>query len=117
MKNSNNTIVRDTKMVSLTYWKLTKMIRLLQKMRLQSRMQILRKLSIIVMYIIVDRLFTKEDNKMKKMRVMVVKYGYIDIEAEIEEEALELAYSKPDHAFDWSEFDDAQVIDDNVDQK
>ena len=38
MKNSNNTIVRDTKMVSLTYWKLTKMIRLLQKMRLQSRM-------------------------------------------------------------------------------
>ena len=111
MKNSNNTIVRDTKMVSLTYWQLTKMIRLLQKMRLQSRMQILRKLSIIVMYIIVDKLFTKEDNKMKKMRVMVVKYGYI------EEEALELAYSKPDHAFDWSEFDDAQVIDDNVDQK
>lgn len=52
---------------------------------------------------------------MKKMRVMVVKYGYIDIEAEIEEEALESAYSKPDHAFDWSEFDDAQVIDDNVD--
>ena len=52
------------------------------------------------MYIIVDKLFTKEDNKMKKMRVMVVKYGYIDIEAEIEEEALESAYSKPDHAFD-----------------
>lgn len=38
MKNSNNTIVRDTNMVSLTYWQLTKMIRLLQKMRLQSRM-------------------------------------------------------------------------------
>lgn len=66
------------------------------------------------MYIIADKLFTKEDNKMKKMKVMVVKYGYIDIEAETEE-ALELAYSKPDHAFDWSEFDDAQVIDDNVD--
>lgn len=52
---------------------------------------------------------------MKKMKVMVVKYGYIDIEAETEEEALKLAYSKPDHAFDWSEFDDAQVIDNNVD--
>lgn len=38
MKNSNNTIVRDTKMVSLTYWQLTKMIRSLQKMRLKSRM-------------------------------------------------------------------------------
>ena len=67
------------------------------------------------MCIIADKLFTKEDNKMKKMKVMVVKYGYIDIEAETEEEALKLAYSKPDHAFDWSEFDDAQVIDNNVD--
>ena len=52
---------------------------------------------------------------MKKIRIMVTKYGYIDIEAETEEEALELAYSKPDHDFDWSDFDDAQVIDDNVD--
>lgn len=67
------------------------------------------------MCIIADKLFTKEDNKMKKMKVMVVKYGYINIEAETEEEALKLAYSKPDHAFDWSEFDDAQVIDNNVD--
>ena len=67
------------------------------------------------MRIIADKLFTKEDNKMKKMKVMVVKYGYINIEAETEEEALKLAYSKPDHAFDWSEFDDAQVIDNNVD--
>lgn len=66
------------------------------------------------MCIIADKLFTKEDNKMKKMKVMVVKYGYINIEAETEE-ALKLAYSKPDHAFDWSEFDDAQVIDNNVD--
>ena len=67
------------------------------------------------MCIIADKLFTKEDNKMKKMTVMVVKDGYINIEAETEEEALKLAYSKPDHAFDWSEFDDAQVIDNNVD--
>ena len=47
------------------------------------------------------------------MRIMVTKYGYIDIETEAEE-ALELAYSIPDYAFDWTDFDDAQVVDDNV---
>lgn len=35
---------------------------------------------------------------MAKMRVMVVKYGYA-----------------VDADFDWSDFDDAQVVDDNVD--
>lgn len=36
---------------------------------------------------------------MAKMRVMVVKYGYAVVDAD----------------FDWSDFDDAQVVDDNVD--
>lgn len=50
---------------------------------------------------------------MKKM-VMVVKYGYIAVEADSDEEAIELANAKRDSEFDWSDFGDAQVVEDNM---
>lgn len=52
---------------------------------------------------------------MAKMRVMVVKYGYAVVEAKTKSEALELTEGMSDSDFDWTDFDDAQVIDDNVD--
>lgn len=52
---------------------------------------------------------------MAKMRVMVVKYGYAVVEADTESKAIELANNMNDGDFDWSDFDDAQVIDDDID--
>ncbi len=52
---------------------------------------------------------------MKKMRVMVVKYGYAIVEAETEKEALNTTRNMDDSEFDWSDFDDEQVVDDDVD--
>lgn len=51
---------------------------------------------------------------MKKI-VMVVKYGYAVVEAETDAEAVEKAKNMSDGEFDWSDFDDAQVVDDDVD--
>lgn len=50
-----------------------------------------------------------------KKRVMVVKYGYAVVEAETDTEAVEKAKNMSDGEFDWSDFDDAQVVDDDVD--
>lgn len=47
---------------------------------------------------------------MKNYRVMVVKYGYTIVEAETENEALELIDDMQDKDFDWSDFDDGQVV-------
>lgn len=47
---------------------------------------------------------------MKNYRVMVVKYGYAEVEAENETEALELINDMDDGDFDWSDFDDGQVV-------
>ena len=52
---------------------------------------------------------------MAKMRVMVVKYGYAVVEADTESEAIELTNDMDDGDFDWSDFDDAQVVDDDID--
>ena len=52
---------------------------------------------------------------MKKMQVMVIKYGYVTLEVDSEEEALEKTKNMKDSDFDWSDFDDAQVIDNDVD--
>lgn len=52
---------------------------------------------------------------MAKMRVMVIKYGYAVVEADTESEAIKLTNNMDDRDFDWSEFDDAQVVDDDVD--
>lgn len=50
-----------------------------------------------------------------KKRVMVVKYGYAVVEAETDAEAVEKAENMSDSEFDWSDFDDTQVVDDDVD--
>ena len=50
-----------------------------------------------------------------KKRVMVVKYGYAVVETETDAEAVETAKNMSDGEFDWSDFDDAQVVDDDVD--
>ena len=47
---------------------------------------------------------------MKTYRVMVVKYGYAVVDADNESEALELIDDMDDRDFDWSDFDDGQVI-------
>ena len=47
---------------------------------------------------------------MKNYRIMVVKYGYAIVEAETESEALELIDNMQDKDFDWSDFDDGQVV-------
>lgn len=52
---------------------------------------------------------------MAKMGVMAVKYGFAIVEAETEEEAIEKAKNMCDEEFDWSDPDDVQVADDDVD--
>ena len=53
---------------------------------------------------------TKEKIMMK--RVMVIKYGFIDLDAKTDEEAIEKAKNLQDSDFDWSDFDEPKVIDD-----
>lgn len=48
------------------------------------------------------------------MRVMVVKYGYTVIDTDNEEDAIEQAKNMNDSDFDWSDFDNAQVVDNDV---
>lgn len=47
---------------------------------------------------------------MKNFRVMVIKYGFTEIEAKCEDDAIEVAEGMSDNDFDWSDFDEAQVI-------
>lgn len=48
------------------------------------------------------------------MRVMVVKYGYTVIDTDNEEDAIEQAKNMSASDFDWSDFDNAQVVDNDV---
>lgn len=45
-------------------------------------------------------------------RVMVTKYGFVDLDAETDEEAIEKTKKFQDSDFDWSDFDEPKVIDD-----
>lgn len=45
-----------------------------------------------------------------KYRVMVIKYGYAVVEAESESEALESVNNMDNGCFDWSDFDDGQIV-------
>ena len=47
---------------------------------------------------------------MKNYRVMVIKYGFAIVEAENEREAIEIAEDMQDNDFDWSDFDDAEIV-------
>ena len=53
---------------------------------------------------------TKE--KITKKRVMVIKYGFIDLDAKTDEEAIEKAKNLQDSDFDWSDFDEPKVVED-----
>ena len=50
----------------------------------------------------------KEENN--EYRVMVIKYGYSVINAQTEVEALEKTKTMTDSDFDWSDFDEAQIV-------
>lgn len=50
----------------------------------------------------------------RSMRVMVTRYGFIDVEASTKEEAEEMARNSRHSDFDWSSDMDYEVIDDNV---
>lgn len=53
---------------------------------------------------------------MKRFRAMVVSYGYTEVEAETEAEALEKCEemaSQGRQAFDWSEPDAAQIVEES----
>ena len=51
-------------------------------------------------------------------RVCVTKYGYADIVADNEEEALEFVEDKmKDADFDWSEFDEAEIVEEFEDSE
>lgn len=47
-------------------------------------------------------------------RVMVTKYGFVDLDAKTDEEAIEKAKNLQDSDFDWSDFDEPKVIDDSI---
>lgn len=47
---------------------------------------------------------------MKEYRIMVVKYGYVDIEANNDSEALELVKDMKDEEFDWGKFCDEEIV-------
>jgi len=47
---------------------------------------------------------------MKSYFMCVTKYGFATIEAETEEEAIEICESMSDHEFDWGDLGDAKVI-------
>ena len=53
---------------------------------------------------------------MAKMRVMVTKYGFATVEAETESEAIEIAERMADSEFDWSNIDDVQVTESNIEE-
>ena len=52
---------------------------------------------------------------MRKMLVMVTKYGYAVVEAEKEETALQKVSKMDDSEFDWSNPVDGQVLEDVMD--
>lgn len=43
-------------------------------------------------------------------RIVVMKYGYANVEADSADEALELVNDMDDRDFDWSVFDEAEIV-------
>lgn len=52
---------------------------------------------------------------MSNMRVMVVKYGFANVKADTEKDAVELTKSMQDSEFDWSDFGSAEVVESDID--
>ena len=47
---------------------------------------------------------------MKTYRVMVIKYGYADIEADNEVDAMDIADNMYDDEFQWSDAGEAEIV-------
>ncbi len=47
---------------------------------------------------------------MKEFEIMVVKYGYINVEADSEGEALEVIKNLKDSEFDWGEWGNEEIV-------
>lgn len=45
-----------------------------------------------------------------KYRIVCKKYGWIDIAADSEEDAIEKAEKMPDHMFSWTSADEHEVV-------
>lgn len=43
-------------------------------------------------------------------RIVVTKYGYANVEANSADEALSMINDMNDKDFDWSEFDEAEIV-------
>lgn len=43
-------------------------------------------------------------------RIVVTKYGYANVEADSADEALSMVCDMDDKDFDWSEFDEAEIM-------
>lgn len=55
-------------------------------------------------------IFLLDGDYMKEYEIMVVKYGYINVEAESESEALEKIKDLKDNGFDWGEWCNEEVV-------
>jgi len=49
----------------------------------------------------------------KKYSVMCVRYGFVDVEADSEDEAVDIAEKLPVSDYSWSDADDHQVLEES----
>lgn len=47
----------------------------------------------------------------EKYRIQCIRYGFVDVEAENEEAAIDIAEEIPNGSYSWSDADDHEVID------
>ena len=60
-------------------------------------------------------IFNGKEAIMSKTRVMVKKYGCVVVDADSDSEAIDIAKTMQDSDFDWSDFDDPEVVENDVD--
>lgn len=53
---------------------------------------------------------------MPKMKVIVTKYGFTTINADTENKAIKATHDMQESEFDWSDFNDAQVVKTNINE-
>ena len=54
--------------------------------------------------------FLLDGDYMKEFEIMVVKYGYVNVEAKSEGEALEAIKNLKDSEFDWGEWGNEEIV-------